>query len=641
MAYLVLARKYRPAGLSELVGQDHIRRALSNALAMKRIPHALLFCGARGTGKTSTARIIAKMLNCQDGPTDAPCGTCSACKEITSGTSVDVQELDAASNRGIDEVRELRSGVGYAPQRDRFKIYIVDEAHMLTDAAANAFLKTLEEPPPHVIFVLATTDPQKLPITIRSRCQRYDFRRVKAQDVVKRLAYICEAEGIAYDQDALYLVAREGDGSMRDSLSLLDQVIAFGGDKLDTETVASLLGVADRGRMHLLLRSLIARDATGALMALGAANDYGLDLRTLARSLAMEARDVLLVRLAGTTARQLVDRSDSEIDQLRSLSDGALDGDLERLSHVLLELAEQAARARYPRLVLELGAVRLCRAAQLADVAELTARVEALLAAGPRLVGRSGPSGAAASGAPPAAASARPAPSSVGQNAATYGGAPPAPRLASPAAPYLASPAAPNFGASVATGHFSATLPTVQESKNVLRPPLPQPPAPIAPAASKPSPRPTVSDADLARLRRVIVQDLGKPAEASLIDSLVVARCSDGELDLGVANDFLLLQATRPETLQLLSVAAAAAFGGSWQVRVLLDVRARTDSASARHARAAELEKVSVEASLRSNPAVRATVAALEGAVVAVHLGSAPSTLGTPPVAGRAGPHSA
>ncbi|MSQ84612.1 MAG: DNA polymerase III subunit gamma/tau [Myxococcales bacterium] len=633
MAYLVLARKYRPAGLSELVGQDHIRRALSNALAMKRIPHALLFCGARGTGKTSTARIIAKMLNCQDGPTDAPCGTCSACKEITSGTSVDVQELDAASNRGIDEVRELRSGVGYAPQRDRFKIYIVDEAHMLTDAAANAFLKTLEEPPPHVVFVLATTDPQKLPITIRSRCQRYDFRRVKAQDVVKRLAYICEAEGIAYDQDALYLVAREGDGSMRDSLSLLDQVIAFGGDKLDTETVASLLGVADRGRMHLLLRSLIARDATGALVALGAANDYGLDLRTLARSLAMEARDVLLVRLAGTTARQLVDRSDSEIDQLRSLSDGALDGDLERLSHVLLELAEQAARARYPRLVLELGAVRLCRVAQLADVAELTARVEALLAAGPRLVGRSGPSGAAASGAPPAAACARPAPSSAGHHAATSAGA--------PTAPSLASPSSPNFGVPVATGHFSATSPTVQESKNLLRPPLPQPPAPMAPVASKPSPRPTVSDADLARLRRVIVQDLGKPAEASLIDSLVVARCSDGELDLGVANDFLLLQATRPETLQLLSVAAAAAFGGTWQVRVMLDVRARTDSASARHARAAELEKVSAEASLRSNPAVRATVAALEGAVVAVHLNSAPSTLGTPPVAGRAGPPSA
>ncbi|MBM4343803.1 MAG: DNA polymerase III subunit gamma/tau [Deltaproteobacteria bacterium] len=587
MGYVVLARKYRPAGLAELVGQEHIRRALANALAMKRIPHALLFCGARGTGKTSTARIVAKMLNCERGPTDSPCGQCAACREVSASNSVDVQELDAASNRGIDEIRELRSGVGYAPQRDRYKIYIVDEAHMLTDAAANAFLKTLEEPPPHVVFILATTDPQKLPITIRSRCQRYDFRRVKAQDVVGRLASICEAEGIGYDQDALYLVAREGDGSMRDSLSLLDQVIAFGGDRLDTETVAALLGVADRGRTHQLLHALCRRDTALALQALGAAHDYGLDLKTLGRTLAMEARDVLVVRLTGSAAKQLVDRSDSEIDALRLVSDGTSDADLERLSHVLLELAETVATARYPRLVLELGVVRLCRAAHLADVAELAARVEALLASGPRLGGPR-PGGAAAPLPPPA----------VGRPQSPAG---PGSRAAAPVPP-------PRPGA----GPALASPPSVADAKAVLRPSAPLPPLPAAPLA--------LGDDDLGRLQSAVRELSGNAAHASLLDSMVVARCAAGELDLGVANEFLLQQASRPELLDLFGKSAAHAFGGSWQVRAVHDPRARTDSRSARGARAKEAQLASAEATLRQHPAVRAVATALDGTVVALHL---------------------
>ncbi len=588
MGYVVLARKYRPAGLAELVGQEHIRRALSNALAMKRIPHALLFCGARGTGKTSTARIVAKMLNCQQGPTDSPCGQCSACREVSASSSVDVQELDAASNRGIDEIRELRSGVGYAPQRDRYKIYIVDEAHMLTDAAANAFLKTLEEPPPHVVFILATTDPQKLPITIRSRCQRYDFRRVKAQDVVGRLGSICEAEGIAYDQDALFLVAREGDGSMRDSLSLLDQVIAFGGDRLDTETVAALLGVADRGRTHQLLQALCKRDTAQALAALGAAHDYGLDLKTLGRTLAMEARDVLVVRLAGSAAAQLVDRSDSEIEALRQLADGTGDADLERLSHVLLELAETAATARYPRLVLELGVVRLCRAAQLADVAELTARIEALLAAGPRLAPPRPMGGGSAGPALPPPGAYRP-----------QGGPGPGSHAAPSAQPPAALPR-------------PAPLPvSAEQTKALLRPSAPLPP--LAP------PTPMVSDDDLGRLQAAARELSGNPAHASLLDSVVVTRCGAGELDLGIANEFLLQQAGRPEMLELFARSAAHAFGGAWQVRAVHDGRARTDCRSARNARAKETQLASAEATLRQHAAVRAVATALDGTLVAVY----------------------
>ncbi len=591
MGYVVLARKYRPGGLAELVGQEHIRRALSNALAMKRIPHALLFCGARGTGKTSTARIVAKMLNCDSGPTDTPCGHCSACREVSASTSVDVQELDAASNRGIDEIRELRSGVGYAPQRDRYKVYIVDEAHMLTDAAANAFLKTLEEPPPHVVFILATTDPQKLPITIRSRCQRYDFRRVKAQDVVGRLATICDAEGIGYDQDALFLVAREGDGSMRDSLSLLDQVIAFGGDRLDAETVAALLGVADRGRTHQLLRALCTRDTAGALQALGAAHDYGLDLKTLGRTLAMEARDVLVVRLAGSAAKQLVDRSDSEIEALRHLAEGTGDADLERLSHVLLELAETAATARYPRLVLELGVVRMCRAAHLADLSELTARVEALLASGPRLA-PARPGGTGTSGSP--------MPSGPGAGRA-LGGPGPGSNAASRPPPQPPAPVASS----------TAALPTAAQAKALLRPSAPLPP--LAPAA------PTLTDDDLGRLQTAVRELSGNAAHASLLDSVVIARCGGGELDLGVANEFLLQQASRPELLELFGRSAAHAFGGSWQVRAVHDPRARTDSRSAKSARAKELQLAAAESALRQHPAVRAVATVLDGAVVAVY----------------------
>ena len=585
MGYLVLARKYRPVDLGELVGQEHIGRALSNALAMQRIPHALLFCGARGTGKTSTARIVAKMLNCAAGPTDKPCGTCSSCKEIAAGTSIDVHELDAASNRGIDEVRELRSGISYAPARDRYKVYIVDEAHMLTEQAANAFLKTLEEPPPHVVFVLATTDPQKLPVTIRSRCQRYDFRRVKAQDVVKRLASICDSEGVAYDLDALYLVAREGDGSMRDSLSLLDQVIAFGGDKLETEAVAGLLGVADRGRMHMLLQSLVRREVTDALLALGAANDHGLDLRTLARSLAMEARDLLLVRLTGTAARQMIDRSDSEIDTLRTLAAGATDGDLERLSHVTLELAEQAAKARYPRLVLEMGVVRLCRAPALVDVAELAARVEAMLAAGPRLAGRPGGSSAPLV---PSAGGSRPLPP----------GATPS-RAAAPAPIASAWPPANVFPAPVSPA----------TSKELLKPQVASQPA-AAPAQ--------IADADLPKLQLAMRVELGRVVESSLVEAMVVSRSQGTELLLGVSNEFTLSQCNRLETLDCLRAAAGLAFGGTWQITVGVDMRARTDSLQARTVRQKEADRTAAELELRNHSAVRAVVRALEGSVIAV-----------------------
>lgn len=631
--YLVLARKYRPATLTELVGQEHVARALSNAIAMNRVPHALLFCGARGTGKTSTARIVAKMLNCETGPTATPCGTCSPCREIAAGTSLDVLELDAASNRGIDEIRELRSGVGYSPARDRSKIYIVDEAHMLTDAAANAFLKTLEEPPSHVVFILATTDPQRLPITIRSRCQRYDFRRVKAGDVVQRLASICASEGVEVEMPALYLVAREGDGSMRDSLSVLDQVIAFGGAHLDEADVASLLGVADRARTHQLLAALLHRDASSALHAVAAANDHGMDLRTFARTMAMEARDLLVTRLAGTAARDLVDRADSEIEALATLGAATTTPEMERLAHVLLEMAEQVANARHARLVLELGVIRLCRAAGLVDVAELAVRVEGLLSGArlPRPGGGTGGGGGGTGGTPGGGTAGPGAP--LRSVPSLQAGPVP---VASQAAPHpLAAPIQPQTARippqSAQTPAMSGPVAPTIAVPVAIPPREPQPELPPVPVAR------VLRDDDLVEWMAAL-QRRGRAAAASLLDIAVVQDAGPGRVRLGLTTDFLSRQAADLDTVRVLEEGAAQAFGGTWRVEIgPHDPRAKTDSPGARRQRSEEAMRHSTEASLRSDRRVLAVCETLGGQIVQVFTDSpeVPAAGGVAPAQGE------
>src|SRR5689334_17452546 len=244
MAYQVLARKYRPQRFSEVIGQDHVTRTLRNAIEQQRIAHGYIFSGHRGIGKTTIARILAMALNCRstDKPTPEPCGMCDSCVEIRAGSAVDVIEIDAATNRGIDEIRELREAARYRPARDRYKIYILDEAHQITDAAFNALLKTLEEPPPHVVFMMATTQPEDIPQTIRSRCQHFSFHAVKFDEIVAQLAEIAGKEGIETDEEALAVLAEAGDGSMRDALSIMDQAIACCGTKLSGELVRGLVG---------------------------------------------------------------------------------------------------------------------------------------------------------------------------------------------------------------------------------------------------------------------------------------------------------------------------------------------------------------------------------------------------------------
>ena len=378
MAYLVLARKWRPKGFDAITGQEHVTRTLMNAIAQGRVHHAFLFCGARGVGKTSAARVLARALNCQasEGPTASACGACAACREIAAGTSVDVFEIDGASNRGIGEIRELRDGVAYAPQRDRFKVYIIDEVHMLTTEAFNALLKTLEEPPAHVKFIFATTEPHKIPVTILSRCQRFDFKRIPMPIMVGRLSEILEAEGVRIDPAGLRLVARESEGSMRDALSLLDRVISACGQEATLEAVSAVLGVADRAWLNRLLAAAFARDARAGLRIITEAFDFGVDLRKFTADLVHHLRDLAMVQVAGDDAP--TELSPDEQGALATLASQTSPEDVARLLRMAVETAERLVQASFPRLELEMLVIRMCRLHPVAPLEGLLQRLAEL-----------------------------------------------------------------------------------------------------------------------------------------------------------------------------------------------------------------------------------------------------------------------
>jgi DNA polymerase-3 subunit gamma/tau len=294
MSYLVLARKWRPRNFSELVGQDHVRQALVNALDSGRIHHAFLFTGTRGVGKTTIARILARSLNCERGVGSSPCGECAACREIDEGRFVDLIEVDAASRTKVDDTRELLENVQYLPNRGRYKVYLIDEVHMLSAHSFNALLKTLEEPPPHVKFLLATTDPQKLPVSVLSRCLQFNLKRLPAALIAARLAHILQAEGVAYEAPAVQLLARAADGSLRDALSLLDQMLAFGGGRVAEADARAMLGTVDRQRVLALAERLAAADAKGLFAAVAAIDEFAPDYRQLLDEIAALLQKVAL-----------------------------------------------------------------------------------------------------------------------------------------------------------------------------------------------------------------------------------------------------------------------------------------------------------------------------------------------------------
>jgi DNA polymerase-3 subunit gamma/tau len=377
MPYLVLARKYRPGTFEGFVGQDVIAETLKNAIKLDRVAHAYLFCGPRGVGKTSMARVFAKALNCAKGPTDKPCDKCEQCKAIASGEDVDVIEIDGASNRGIEEVRDIRQNARYAPAHSRFKIYYIDEVHMLTEPAFNALLKTLEEPPPHVKFIFATTAAAKLPETILSRVQRFDFRRISNVDIVKKLTQICKAEKLPVPGDVMALVARRARGSMRDALSLLDQIISFCGGEPDRDAVTGLLGALGDDEMARLLKMIQEKDAAGLLKTASELLARGMDVGELLDQLAGYVRDVLVGQSCGADA-DLLDRAPEGAAAIVAAGKGVSADRLLYIAEILNGARRRLREGQDDRIVLEMALVKLAQSDGLASVGELIEKLAAL-----------------------------------------------------------------------------------------------------------------------------------------------------------------------------------------------------------------------------------------------------------------------
>ena len=451
MSYLVLARKYRPTTFSEVVGQEHVTRTLANAFASGRVHHAFLFCGPRGCGKTTLARIVGKALNCEHGPTAEPCGTCSACTSIGNGSAVDYQEMDGASNRGIDAIRELTEAVRYQPAVLRKKVYVIDEVHMLTTEAFNALLKTLEEPPPHVTFVLATAEPHKLPNTILSRCQRYDFKLIPASRLGRHLTSIFEKEQLKIEAGAVSLLVRESGGSVRDVLSLSDQIISYVGDATITEAhVAEVLGVADRSLTRTLVRALAEGDAGAALGAVESAIERGVDEVQLARAIVRYLRDLSVLQVA-PDRRELVDAADEELAELLAEGKRLDRSRVTQMFERMLRCCDELGKTLQPRLVLDCALIDVATVEPLVPLGDLIDRLGELEA---RLVGKGARAGGGGGG----------------------GSAQRAPKVAPPVPP-----------SNVARARMDAAPPTLSaQLEEAIRPPAPAPSGSAAPSAPIP-----------------------------------------------------------------------------------------------------------------------------------------------------------
>ena len=377
MSYLVLSRKWRPQTFADVVGQEHVTRTLCNAIRSGRVAHAFLFTGPRGVGKTTMARLLAKALNCEQGPTPDPCNTCSNCLEITAGNALDVLEIDGASHTGVDNIRDLTEGVQYRPVKSRFRVVIIDEVHMLSNAAFNALLKTLEEPPLHVKFIFATTEAHKVLQTILSRCQRYDFQRIALRELIQRLQVVAEGEGLSADEVGLALLAREADGSLREAESLLDQVVAWSGGSVNEQAVKEALGVADRQALFRVSEAVLERDPAQALRLAGDLYQYGYDPRRLCRDLLEHFRHLVIAKISPDPVL-LAELPDHEVATVRQQAGARTLEDLQRLFALMLRAEEEVSRTAYTQLVIEMTLVKLASQPPVMPIDEALAQLEAL-----------------------------------------------------------------------------------------------------------------------------------------------------------------------------------------------------------------------------------------------------------------------
>ncbi|GKX68361.1 DNA polymerase III subunit gamma/tau [Inconstantimicrobium mannanitabidum] len=360
MGYTALYREWRPQRFDEIVGQKHITTTLKNQILNDRIAHAYLFCGTRGTGKTTTAKVMVKALNCLNLHDGEPCNECEMCKKINEGLSIDVTELDAASNNGVDKIRDIIEDVQYPPQEARFKIYIMDEVHMLSQGAVNAFLKTLEEPPKNVVFILATTDPQKLPITILSRCQRFDFKRISNEDITDRLRAIVDAKGVRADNGSLKLIARVSDGAMRDSVSILDQAISMGDGKVEYNDVISMLGLVTNEHLFRIADAIIERSVEKSMSIIEDIVLSGKDVYGFIKELISHYRNLLMVKVT-SNPEDVIDMSQDNIESLREQANRLRSEEIMRGIRVLQEAEEDARISKQSRIYLELAIIKMCK----------------------------------------------------------------------------------------------------------------------------------------------------------------------------------------------------------------------------------------------------------------------------------------
>ena len=376
MSYEVLARKWRPKVFEDVIGQEHITQTLINAIKTDRLAHAYLFSGARGVGKTSVARILARAINCEKGDPGIPCGQCQSCTEIANGSSVDVQEIDGASNRRINEIRELRENIKYMPSSCKFRVYIIDEVHMLTPEAFNALLKTLEEPPPHVKFVFATTEPHKVPVTILSRCQRFDFKRIPVGKILEQLERIAKEEGIDASKSALTLIARESEGSMRDAESLLDQVVSFTGASIEDKDISDILGIIDRDLVLECSRAIIDGSPEKCMQIVERIYAYGYDIKEFYRILMDQFRDLLISLVAPES--DLINTTGNDRTEIDRQAKNAGLEKLQQSLNLLIAREQDLKFTSHPRLVLETIMIKLCRLGEILSFDVLMGKMDAL-----------------------------------------------------------------------------------------------------------------------------------------------------------------------------------------------------------------------------------------------------------------------
>jgi DNA polymerase-3 subunit gamma/tau len=567
MDYQVSARKYRPGTFDDVVGQSHVVQTLMNAVDTKRIAHAYLFSGTRGVGKTTVARILAKALNCEQGPTGHPCNTCVNCVEITQGTSVDVMEIDGASNTSVDDVREIRENVKFSPFRGHYRVYIIDEVHMLSNSAFNALLKTLEEPPSHVVFIFATTEIHKIPATILSRCQHYNFRRIARQEIIDRLRHVAAQDGMTIEDRSFTALARASEGSMRDGLSLLDQAVAFGGKTIAHADLEVLLGAVPQELVQGMSAAILAQDSPAALAVLANLLDQGHDLKAFCSDVVEYLRNLLVASVVptGTELRGLIEASEEDIQQLAAEAKKLTPEQLQELLTIFSQAEDSLRYSAHPRFVLETAAIRATR---LVRQQEKRTDAPSQTAISPLAQKPSTASPAIPPTAKPASGTAvvtpRPAP--------PVGAAPQPPRTGTspvtvrPATPVVSKPIAP-------TQPVQASPPQVSKADKALspstQPPSSKPQAPSAVDASVPAHSPEQSALNWELVQEEVAASF--PNFAPFLEAGRFVSLDGGQVTIGFAKQATLARSMmeKEDNLRALATLCERQVGQPIRIRVI------------------------------------------------------------------------